>query len=303
MAGGDEGLERIEHTGMYENILRGKFHDIDDKPLAEITHTDCQAIINENIDHPRTCKTIKLTLDQIIKSAVRDHILPNNAIEDILGGIALPRYQKPQKRPLEPSERIAVSLADLDDKKRAFVTVLYYCGLRRGKALALTPDDFDFLENTVSITKTIVYDKNTPVLKPCPKTGNSIRKVPLPDRAVVILKPYVESCSGYLFHSAGSSMMTKEGYVRMWESIIEKMNEALGYNPQQKNPKPEKPIKGLTAHIFRHNYCTELCYKVPQISTKMIARLMGDTEKVVLDVYSHIIEDKESVIDTINSAL
>ena len=68
----------------------------------------------------------------------------------------------------------------------------------------------------------------------------------------------------------------------------------MGYNPYKKD-RGEPPIVGLTPHIFRHNYCTELCYQVPMISTKKIAKLMGDTEKMVLDVYSHIIEEKEDI--------
>lgn len=287
---------------MYRHIVSSKLAPLSGKPLLQITRLDYQSIINENLSHPKTCKNIKLTFDQIIRSAVKEHILPRSALDDILSDISLPKYQKPHKRPLTSMERIAMALADLDDRKRAFVTILYYCGLRRGEALALKPEDFDFREKTVSITKVIVFDNNMPVLKPYPKSDNGIRAVPLPDRAVEILQPYVESVSGFLFHSSGSPMMTETGYKRMWESIVEKMNEALGYDPQQKNPKPEKPIKGLTAHIFRHNYCTELCYHVPDISTKMIARLMGDTEKVVLNVYSHIIENRENVSETINSA-
>ena len=56
----------------------------------------------------------------------------------------------------------------------------------------------------------------------------------------------------------------------------------------------ENAVPGLTAHIFRHNYCTELCYQVPKISIKKIAQLMGDTEKMVLDVYNHISEEREN---------
>ena len=62
-------------------------------------------------------------------------------------------------------------------------------------------------------------------------------------------------------------------------------------------------ITGLTAHIFRHNYCSNLCYKVPEISIKKIAQLMGDTEKVVIDVYNHIIDEKEDVSEVVESAL
>ena len=98
-------------------------------------------------------------------------------------------------------------------------------------------------------------------------------------------------------------MMTETAFRRMWDSIITAMNIAAGYNPQAKKFKGEKPIQGLTPHIFRHNYCTELCYKVPQISTKKIAQLLGDTEKMVLDVYSHIVEEKENVKETLEEAL
>ncbi len=91
-------------------------------------------------------------------------------------------------------------------------------------------------------------------------------------------------------------------YRRMWDSIVTALNVAAGYNPNAKKNRGEKPITGLTAHIFRHNFCTELCYQIPAISTKMIARLLGDDERMVLDVYSHILAEKENVAETLNKA-
>ena len=285
---------------MYEGVINRYFNSINNLLLIEIRHSHLQQVINENIDHPKTCRNIKQTFGQIIKSATRDRILPKSAPEDILSDIALPRYLKPVKRPLSAQEKEALFAAQLDARKRAFVSVLYYCGLRRGEALALTPADFDFKNMTVSVSKVIVFDGNTPVLKPYPKSDNGIRLVPLPLDSLQHIQPYVESCSGYLFHSEGRSMLTEQGYKRLWDSILVAMNVAVGYEPQRMR-KSDRPIQGLTAHIFRHNYCTELCYKVPEISTKMIARLMGDTEKVVLEVYSHIIEEKENVSNVVNS--
>ena len=65
----------------------------------------------------------------------------------------------------------------------------------------------------------------------------------------------------------------------------------------------EPPIVGLTAHIFRHNYCTMLCYQIPKISIKRIAQLLGDTEKMVLDVYNHIVLEKEDAAGAVNDAV
>lgn len=273
------------------------FVGINHKLISDITHSDFQQVINENMDRPRTCRSIKLTFSQIIKSAVRDHHLPQTALNNILMDISLPKYPKPLKKPLSESEKYAVMNADLDDRKKAFLSILYYCGLRRGEALALTPGDFDWENRTVSISKVIIYDSNKPLLKDYPKSDNGIRIIPLPEASVKRIKPYVESCTDrFLFHADNNEMMTAIGYRRMWESIIYSMNVALGYIPK----KTEKPITKLTAHTFRHNYCTELCYKIPMISTKEIARLLGDNEKMVIDVYSHLVEDKENTSEAIN---
>ena len=285
---------------MYQYTL-SYFASINYKTISDVTHSDFQRIINENSNHPRTCRTIKLTFSQIIKSAVRDRYLPRTAINDILMDISLPKYQKPVKRALSDSEKHAMMTADLDERKRAFISILYYCGLRRGEALALTPEDFDWNAKTVSISKVIVYDSNRPVLKAYPKSDNGIRIIPLPEASVKHIRPYVESTTGFLFRTDKNDMMTAIGYRRMWESIICSMNIALGYDPQQKNPKPVKPITKLTAHTFRHNYCTELCYQIPTISTKEIARLLGDNEKMVIDVYSHLVEGKENTSEALNN--
>lgn len=69
------------------------------------------------------------------------------------------------------------------------------------------------------------------------------------------------------------------------------------------NEVSEEPVEGLTAHIFRHNYCTELCYQIPKISIKKIAELIGDSEKMVLDVYNHVLNEKEDTHGVVNSAL
>jgi integrase len=284
---------------MYQYTL-SHFVGINHKPISSVTRSDFQQIINENLDHPRTCKTIKLTFTQIINSAVLDSYISESASKKILSSISLPKYQKPLKKPLSESERYAMMNADLDERKRAFISILYYCGLRRGEALALTSDDFDWDKQTVSVSKVIIFDSNKPVLKPYPKSDRGTRFIPLPDASVKHIKPYIESCTDrFLFHADNNEMMTAIGYRRMWESIICSMNIALGYEPLNRDS--VKPITKLTAHTFRHNYCTELCYQIPTISTKEIARLLGDNEKMVIDVYSHLVEGKENTSEAINN--
>ncbi|HCI25916.1 MAG TPA: hypothetical protein DFK11_15600 [Lachnospiraceae bacterium] len=101
------------------------------------------------------------------------------------------------------------------------------------------------------------------------KSDRGLRQVPVPAPAAKYLQQYINSLPGTnLFYC-------------------------------QKFP----VINDLTAHIFQHNYCSNLCYKIPAISIKMIARLMGDTEKVVIDVYNHVMEEKEDVQTVLVDAL
>lgn len=282
---------------MYDGILKSCFNSINDIPIAKITHSHFQKCINEKIDHPRTCQQLSLTFKQIIKSAIRDHYLPKSALEDITMDISLPKYHKPLKKPLSESEKKAFISADLDDRKRAFVSILFYCGLRKSEALALTASDFNFEEKTLSVTK--AWTNGT--IKPYPKSDNGVRVVPLPDASISKIQPFAESEEGYIFHGKDKEIMTENAYRRMWDSILYSFNKALGYNPYDKD-KREKPIQNLTAHTFRHNYCTELCYQIPAISTKKIAQLLGDDEKMVIEVYSHMLDNKENTTDALNNA-
>lgn len=282
---------------MYDRIL-SRLSFLDDVQMTDIRYSHFQQAINNNINHPRTCQQIALTMKQMIKYAVKARILPRSAVDDITADVSLPTYQKASKRGLTPVEKAAVLSAKLDRKKAAFLAVLYYCGLRKGEALALTPSDFDWDKKTVSVTKTLIFVPH-PEIKPYPKSKNGMRVIPIPGPAIEKIKPFADASNGgYLFHTQTGELMTATGYNCMWRSILVELNRAAGHDPLRDRLN-EKPIQGLTAHILRHNYCTELCYQVPSVSTKMIARLMGDTEKMVLDVYSHIVEEKENVSETL----
>lgn len=131
-----------------------------------------------------------------------------------------------------------------------------------------------------------------------PKTNNGIRTIPIPESTADFLKSYIAGLTGtLLFTTKDGRLITQSSYVKMWKSIVRKMNAASG------GTDAFPVITGLTAHIFRHNYCTNLCYKVPEISIKKIAQLMGDTEKMVLEVYNHIMEEKEDPASIINDIL
>mgnify|MGYP000037270152 CR=1 FL=1 len=62
------------------------------------------------------------------------------------------------------------------DKPLSFYAfeMLYWCGIREGELLALTPADFDFDKRTVSINKTFQHTGGKDIITP-PKTEKSNR--------------------------------------------------------------------------------------------------------------------------------
>ena len=142
--------------------------------------------------------------------------------------------------------------------------------------------------------RAVFFDENNPGIKE-PKSENGYREIPMPGYLVDFLRGY--RTDGCLIQKASGGIMTKSAYDKMWASIVKKINLAAGGTTRA------PAVTGLTAHVFRHNYCTQLCYQIPKISIKKIAQLLGDTEKMVIEVYNHIVEEQESPSEAIEDAV
>lgn len=280
---------------MYRNIIDKHLIVLDGIRLQDIDRIHLQQAINNASGKTRTQQQIRMTFRQIIQSAVADHFFPANVAEEMFRNTESIKYQPNEKRPLTESERIAVFKADFKESDKIFIYLLYGCGIRRGEALALTIFDFNLKRRKLTINKAHELIDGNVVLKD-PKTKNGTRDMPIPDKIFPAVEAYInklrQAGKTYLFTMRNGKPVTKSSYRRMWNRIIKAMQEVA-----------DEQIVGLTAHIFRHNYCTMLCYQIPEISIKHIAKLMGDSEKMVLDVYNHIVIEKEDATAAIDRAL
>lgn len=256
-----------------------------------------QRIINDNQDHARTCEQIRMTLVQIFESAIDDKILTENPAKKVI----LPKKQKSIRRALTDLEKEAIKRANFTQEERAFVLILFYFGLRRGEALALTKADIDMKKKMITINKSVVFDVNTPIVKEGAKSDAGNRSIPIPEGAMGFLREFLKlNDTFYLFPGKNNDVLSKTQYVHMWGNIIKKMNAAI--TTEKEKAIGSMPIMGLTAHIFRHNYCTMLYYS--GISQKKAVELMGHADiKMIMEVYAHLDEEKESVQSKIDSAI
>jgi len=68
--------------------------------------------------------------------------------------------------------------------------MLYWCGIREGELLALTPADFDFEKGTVSISKSYQRIDKQDIIT-TPKTPKSNRIIQMPDFLVDEMQDYI----------------------------------------------------------------------------------------------------------------
>ena len=281
---------------MYANVIEKHLGALGTVKLCDIDRIDLQMVLNRAKGKERTQEQIQMVFFQVLRSAVADRLFSADVYETIKVNTPSVDYKAPEKRPLTVAEKEAVFKADYKyDSDRAFVYLLYGCGLRREECISLTVFDFNFSDRTVSINSAHEFVRGRPRQKD-PKTWNGFRLLPIPDKILQPVRTYVDSlkASGktYLFTTQRGDPASLSCYRRMWERIIGAMNEVS-----------DEPISGLTAHIFRHNYCTMLCYQIPKLSIKRIAQLLGDTERMVLDVYNQVVMEKEDAAGAVNDAV
>lgn len=282
----DKGIRTRE---MYENLITSyiepRFHDT---LISEITQTDLLEFMQKHSDRPNTASKLKILLRQVYSSAEDAGLVPFGKIRID----KLPTYKaKPaEKRALTEAEKDALFTADLTDKERCFVLTLYYTGLRREEALALTRDAFDFTKKTVKVSQVLIRDGAKVVVSSSAKTVGSLRTVPLPDAFLVACGKYIKSCKGFVFDMDRNEgePMTASSFVKFWKRIREKLSDVC------------PSAAGLTPHMFRHNYATMLYYS--NISLKMAAKLLGHKDTaMIMKVYAHLDEQKENTAEKINA--
>ena len=280
---------------MYGNIIEKHFSALDGVKLSDIERIHLQTLLNNASGKLRTQQQIVMTFKQVLKSAVADHYFPANVAEDIFLHIESIKYNPPEKRPLTAQEKKAVFAADLAEQDKVFLYILYGCGLRREEMLSLTIFDVNLSTRELTVNKAHEVTQNTPRQKGT-KSTNGNRTVPIPDKIFPVVENWCKKLRGkgtpYLFTMRNGQPISKSSYDKMWARILRAMRNVS-----------TDEITGLTAHVFRHNYCTNLCYQIPTVSIKRIAQLLGDSERMVIDVYNHIILEKEDAAAAVNAAI
>ena len=174
-----------------------------DKKMNEISPADIIKWQNEMIKKrqadgkpykPTYLKTMQSELSAIFNHAVRFYNLRENPVKKA-GTIG---KGKADEMDFWTKEEYIKFIECVKDKPISYYAfqILYWCGIREGELLALTPADIDFKNKKLHITKSYQYINGEDIITD-PKTEKSRRDVVIPDFLVEELRQFIGMLYGY----------------------------------------------------------------------------------------------------------
>ena len=200
-----------------EHMIRTKiFPTFGKKMLSEIETRDIIAWQNELLAYrdekkqpysPTYLKSIHNQLVAILNHAVRHYGLKSNPASKV-GYIGSKEAEEMQFWTKDEYQRFAEAVMDKPMSYYAF-EMLYWCGIREGELLALTPGDFDFKAGTVSISKSYQRLHGEDVIT-TPKTKKSVRTIRMPKFLCEEMQEYIKSLYTQFKESGWSAKFYQE---------------------------------------------------------------------------------------------
>ena len=174
-----------------------------DKKMNEISPADIIKWQNEMIKKrqadgkpykPTYLKTMQSELSAIFNHAVRFYNLRENPVKKA-GTIG---KGKADEMDFWTKEEYLKFIECVKDKPISYYAfqILYWCGIREGELLALTPADINFKNKKLHITKSYQYINGEDIITD-PKTEKSRRDVVIPDFLVEELRQFIGMLYGY----------------------------------------------------------------------------------------------------------
>ena len=194
---------------------------------------------------------------------------------------------------------------------KAYYHLAIYGGFRRGELCALTWNDLDFENETVSITKAVSITKEYGQIIKEPKTPKSKRKVKVPRVCFEVLTEWkkeetalsfrlgtqwtgyrgADFDKNYIFiDQTNGSLMNLHTASNKFKELIDRYNQSVDEEDQE--------LPSIRLHDLRHTTATLLLANGSDIKT-VSHRLGHSKTSVTLDVYSHFMEETDQTASDI----
>lgn len=238
----------------YTDILHVFFRFLEGKSPAEIENEDLLRFNNEYIikkGYSSSYQNQALNAVKLFSKVVNSAKLNPELIKR-------PRRERTLPKVISKDEVKQIIEATGNLKHRAFLSIIYGCGLRRGEAINLKPGDIDSKRMIIHIIK---------------GKGKKDRIVPVSEKLLSLLREYFKAYKPvrYLFEgqNAGSAYSEQTA-----QAILKRAIKKAGIR---------KPV---SLHWLRHSYATHLLEAGTDL--RYIQELIGHKSSKTTEIYTHV---------------
>lgn len=225
----------------------------------------------------KTVKDIKIALQTCLQKAVDEELIPTNPCKKV----QLPKDEPKEMQTLKANELAAFLQETKDSGCYEFYLLEITTGLRLGEILALTWDDLDLKNKTISVNKQVQRIKSE-LKATTPKTAASIRKISICDECLnqlIILRSRQRLNTKLIFPSPITN-----GY-RDPSSITRKLHRM-----QKRAGVPQ-----IRFHDLRHSFATLSLEQGMDIKT--ISHMLGHTDAgFTMNTYMHVTDTMQQTV-------
>ena len=246
----------------------------------EITNSKTNEIISKIYSQTVIDKLYRF-LTKGFKIATSERIIQYNIMEN--ESIQKPKSKKQNDKvealTMEEEKQLISILKKSDHKYKNIVLLTLFTGMRIGESLALTHDNINLKENTITIDRTLTRDKNDKViLGDKTKTKSGQRTIYLSSNAKETLQDIL---------SSNITNFYKLIFYDYEKNTFITPNEINCYLKRLNNK--YKICKDIHTHMLRHTYATR-CIEAG-ISAKVLQKNLGHKKiQTTLDTYTSVFE-------------
>ena len=256
--------------------------------LRDITPIQCQAFANDQALAAVNASERVAYMAKVFDFAVRNEVIDKNPA----ALIQRPKKHSPARtqRPAdmnyytkeELKEFLSLCQKRLPHMWYVFFRVLAYTGMRRGEALALTWNDIDPAESSITISKTVTRNADGTYVSDTPKTDRSNRTIIIDGETLQLIMSLVanKKKSEFVFPNTKGSFCSTSLPAKMLHKAVDGSD-----------------LKYISPHGLRHTHCSLLFsagVSIPEVQD----RLGHSDVKTTLDVYNHVYkQDKQHALN------
>lgn len=287
----------ISRKGIYEKHIKPLIGHVRLTNLDLVTYEKLYIGNLKNHHSPSTIKSYHQAMNTAINAAVRRRYISENMIQYA----TLPKDADIEEGDFISSEKFNTVLKYIIENEpinnRTLIFLLAHTGVRLNEARGLMWKNIKFKERQIQVFHQMNDYKKGPLL--IPTKGRNKRIIKVSGQLIALLKEYRNWCIEQSFKQKRQFQeddlvfISKRSYRPMSRNTpyyrLQKACEVLGY-------------ENITPHTLRHTYASILLMHGQ--SYKKVSKILGNTEQVLINTYSHVIPDiSDNEVDIVSNVV